>query len=206
MLEVIQGEGGIVSANKEFLEAARALCDEKDMVLIYDEVQTGVGRTGYPMAYMKDQVKPDMCAMAKGLGAGIPVGALVCNERVSHGFMPGDHASTFGGNPMSMAAANVVMDYALSDEMMEHVQEMGAYLRAQLEQLQTEFSVITDLRGRGLMQGICLSYPAAELTKKALEKGLLLVGAGANVVRFVPPFIVEKSHMDQMISILREVL
>lgn len=206
MLEVIQGEGGIVSASKEFLEAARSLCDEKDMVLIYDEVQTGVGRTGYPMAYMKDGVKPDICAMAKGLGAGIPVGAMVCTQRVSVGFMPGDHASTFGGNPMSMAAANVVLDYALSEEMMEHVREMGSYLRTQLEQLKEEFTVITDLRGIGLMQGIALSYPPAQLTKKALEKGLLLVGAGADVVRFVPPFIVEKEQIDQMISILREVL
>lgn len=206
IMEVLQGEGGIVLADVEFLKTARKICDEKDIVLIFDEVQTGIGRLGYPLGYMKFEIKPDIVAMAKGLGAGVPVGAFVTMDKIAKGFVPGDHAATFGGNPLVMAAVNVVMEDMLSEESMAHVQEMGAYLQHQLKELQQEFECILEVKGCGLMQGIALSYPPIELVKKAYEKKLLLVGAGSNVVRFVPPLVIQKVHIDSMIQILKEVL
>lgn len=206
MLEVIQGEGGIVMADKEFLVKVKELCVEKDILLIFDEVQTGIGRTGYPCGFMYYNIKPDIIALAKGLGAGVPVGAMLATGEAAKGFNPGDHASTYGGNPLVMAAVDVVVDEVMSQDMLSHIQEMGLYLKEQLTLLQEEFDCIKELKGTGLIQGIKLSYAPKELTTKAYDKKLLLVGAGADVVRFVPPFTVQKKHIDEMISILKEVL
>ncbi len=206
VVEVLQGEGGIVPAKKEFLEGLRALCDKKDICLIFDEVQTGAGRLGEPCGHMIFGVKPDIMAMAKGLGAGVPVGACLAKEEIAIGFEPGDHASTFGGNPLAMAAVQVVVDEMLNEKMMKHVKEMGQYLKKSLEGLKEEFTCIKEVKGMGLMQGISLDYSPKELTLKALDEGLLLVGAGSDVVRFVPPLVVDKEAIDKMIEILRKVL
>lgn len=206
LLEVIQGEGGIETVNVEYLKKVRELCSEKDIMLIYDEVQTGIGRTGYPCAYMMVGVKPDIMALAKGLGSGIPVGAIVSTAEAAQGFVPGDHASTFGGNPLAMTAVSVVMDEVMNETMLAHVKEMGAYLKEQLQGLMDSFDCIKAIKGTGLIQGIALTFPPRELVVKAFEKGLLLVGAGSDVVRFVPPLVVEKHHIDECIQILKEVL
>ena len=206
MMEVIQGEGGIVQADVEFIKAARKLCDEKGLVLIFDEVQTGIGRTGEICAYMHYNIKPDILALAKGLGGGVAVGAMLATEEVAQGFNPGDHAATFGGNPLAMAAVNVVLKEVSSELFIKHVQEMGEYLSQQLDILKAEFSSIEEIRGMGLMKGIALSIPPSEVVKKAYEKKLLIVGAGSNVVRFVPPLVVQKKHIDTCMTILREVL
>lgn len=206
ILEVIQGEGGIVMADKSFLEQVKQLCLKEDILLIFDEVQTGIGRTGYECGYMLHGVKPDIIALAKGLGAGVPVGAMLATSEAANGFNPGDHASTYGGNPLVMAAVNVVMDEVLSAEMLAHIKEMGDYLNKQLTMLQSSFDCIKEVKGTGLIQGISLTYPPKELTSRAYEKNLLLVGAGSDVVRFVPPFTITKQHIDDMISILKEVL
>lgn len=206
ILEVIQGEGGIVMAEKEFLLQVKQLCVDKDILLIFDEVQTGIARTGFPCGYMLHGVKPDIIALAKGLGAGVPVGAMLATSEAAQGFTPGDHASTFGGNPLVLAAVDVVMDEVLSENMLAHINEMGAYLKEQLLALKEEFECIKEVKGIGLMQGISLTYPPKELTSRAYDKKLLLVGAGTDVVRFVPPFTIEKKHIDDMIAILKEVL
>jgi len=206
LLEVIQGEGGIVMAEKEFLTQVKQLCVDKDIVLIFDEVQTGIGRTGFPCGYMIYDVKPDIIALAKGLGAGVPVGAMLATNEVACGFNPGDHASTYGGNPLVCSAVNVVMDEVLSEDMLAHIKEMGDYLKTQLLELKNSFACIKEVKGIGLIQGISLTYPPKELTARAYEKNLLLVGAGTDVVRFVPPFTIQKKHIDDMIGILKEVL
>lgn len=206
MLEVIQGEGGIKVVQPEFIQGIRKLCDDKGMVMIIDEVQTGIGRTGKVLASMHYGVKPDITALAKGLGSGIAVGAIVCTEEVAKGFQPGDHASTFGGNPLAMTAVTAVLDQVLTSECLEHINEMGDYLRKQLIQLMDQFEVITEVKGIGLMQGIGLSYPPAELVARAYEKGILLVGAGTDTVRFVPPFVVTKKEIDRLIKGLKKIL
>lgn len=206
VVEVLQGEGGIVLADKAFLKGLRKLCDEKDICLIFDEVQTGAGRLGHPAGHMHFEVKPDIMAMAKGLGAGVPIGACLANEKVAAGFQPGDHASTFGGNPLVTAAVNVVIDEMLSEPMMTHVRMMGYYLKEKLTELMKEFDCIKEIKGLGLMQGVALTYPPKDLTAKAFDQGLLLVGAGSDVVRFVPPLVVSKEDIDTMIDILRKVL
>ncbi len=159
LMEVIQGEGGIQMADKDFLNGVRKLCDEKGILLLFDEVQTGIGRTGYPCGYMYYDVKPDIMAMAKGLGAGVPVGAVLSSKEAAKGFVPGDHASTFGGNPLAMTAVDVVMDEVLSEEMLDHVREMGDYLKEKLTELKKGFGCIKELKGIGLIQGISLTYP-----------------------------------------------
>ncbi len=197
VVEVLQGEGGIVPAEKDFLQGLRQLCDEKDICLIFDEVQTGAGRLGEPCGHMVFGVKPDIMAMAKGLGAGVPVGACLANNKVAIGFEPGDHASTFGGNPLAMAAVQVVIRDMLNEQMMNHVKEMGKYLKECLEELKSDFTCIKEVKGLGLMQGISLEYPPKELTLRALDEGLLLVGAGSDVVRFVPPLVVDREAIDR---------
>jgi len=206
LLEVIQGEGGIEMVDVDYLKQVKALSIEKDILLIYDEVQTGIGRTGYPCAYMMVGVKPDIIALAKGLGSGVPVGAIVSTKEAAIGFVPGDHASTFGGNPLAMTAVGVVMDEVINETMLAHVNAMGAYLKQQLLQLKEEFPCIKQVKGTGLIQGIALTYAPKELVAKAYAKGLLLVGAGSDVVRFVPPLVIQKKHIDECIQILREVL
>ena len=207
MLEVIQGEGGIVNIDPDYLISVRALCDEYNLVLIFDEVQTGIGRTGEIFAYQLYNIKPDIVTLAKGLGAGIPIGAMVANEKIATGFEPGDHASTFGGNPLACTAANVVFTELTEGTLLDNVKESGNYLKKKLLALKEQKDCIIDVRGEGLIQGIALEgveIPA--VLGKCMEKGLLLVGAGSNVVRFVPPLIVTEKEIDEAINILDKCL
>lgn len=202
VLEAIQGEGGVNPANKEYLERVRELCDKLDIVMIFDEVQTGIGRTGKLFGYQIHGVKPDVISLAKGLGGGIPIGAMLATDKIASAFEPGNHASTFGGNPIATTAGNTVLDRLLDGGLLENVERQGKYLREKLEGLKEKYSLITDIRGTGLIQGIELSVPGIDLVNKCIEKGLLLVGAGSNVVRFVPPLIIKKEEIDEAINIL----
>lgn len=204
-LEPIQGEGGIHPADKEFLKKVRKLCDEKDIMLIFDEIQCGVGRLGTFYAYQHFGVKPDGLCMAKGIAGGVPMGVLMATDKLAESFKPGDHASTFGGNPFAAACANVVVDELVSG-VLENVKGCGLYLTEKLKGLQKKYSFINDVRGVGLMQGIELDMPVAPIIKETIENGLLLVNAGKNVIRFVPSLIVTKEQIDDAINILDDVL
>lgn len=204
--EVVQGEGGIYPAKKEFLEGLRTLCDEKDILLIFDEVQCGMGRCGSLYAHDLYGVKPDVMALAKALGCGVPVGAFVTAKKASHALVPGDHGTTYGGNPFATAAVNSVYDIFEEENIVEYAKEMGLYLYEKLGELKKDYSQITDHRGIGLMQGLEFDCPVGDIIVKAMEKGLILLSAGANVIRFVPPLIITKEHVDEMCSILGSVL
>ena len=206
LMEVIQGEGGIIPADKEFLKAVRYLCDEKDILLVFDEVQTGVGRTGTFLACQSYDVMPDMVTLAKGLAGGVPIGALLAKEKAARAFEPGDHASTFGGNPLAASAGCVVMDELMKNGLLEQVKIQGEYLRKRLEELKAVCPIISDVRGMGLMQGIELTVPTAPVIGQCMEKGLLLTGAGGNVIRFVPPLVITKEQIDHGLEILGQVL
>lgn len=205
LIEVIQGEGGIVPADIEYLQQVRKICDDKNLVLIIDEVQTGIGRTGKMMAYGHYNIKPDIVTLAKGLGSGIVVGAFAVNDKVAKGFEPGDHASTFGGNPLACTAVNVTLNSLSNDGVLDNVVKQGNYLKEKLESLKSKYDFVVDVRGIGLMQGIEVEVPVSTVVGKCLDKGLLLVGAGANVIRFVPPLIVTSLHIDEAIGILDKV-
>lgn len=205
ILEVIQGEGGIIPASKAFLQEVEALCKVNDALLIVDEVQTGIGRTGTLFAFEQFGIQPDVISMAKGLGGGVPIGAMACTAKADV-FVPGDHASTFGGNPLVTAAAQVVLEELVHNDLLEHVKEVGAYLTSELLKLKDAFACVKDVRGMGLMQGIELTIPALEVEKKCMAEGMLIVGAGENVIRFVPPLIMTKAQVDEGISILKKAL
>lgn len=205
IVEVIQGEGGIVPADFEYIKEIRNICDDKNIVLIIDEVQTGIGRTGKTMAYEHYDIRPDIVTLAKGLGSGIVVGAIVANDKVAKGFEPGDHASTFGGNPIACTAVNVVLNEIKNGDLLRNVKEQGDYLKEKLKRLKSQYSFITDVRGIGLMLGIEVTIPVSTVVSKSLEKGLLLVGASSNVIRFVPPLVVTNENIDEAILILEEV-
>lgn len=204
--EVVQGEGGVYPADKEFLAGLRALCDEKDILLIFDEVQCGMGRCGSLYAHDLYGVKPDVMTLAKALGCGAPVGAFVTAEKASHALVPGDHGTTYGGNPFATAAVSAVYDIFEEEHITDYVKEVGAYLYEKLEELKAEYSQITDHRGLGLMQGLEFSGPVGDIIVRAMDKGLILMSAGANVLRFVPPLVITKEHVDEMCGILRSVL
>ena len=206
LLEPIQGEGGIHPADKAYLEEVRALCDEQDLMLIFDEIQCGVGRTGYFFAYQAYGVEPDGATFAKGLAGGVPIGAFMAKDHLAEAFQPGDHASTFGGNPLATAAGTVVMDQLFHQGVLENVKEQGAYLTKQLQALKEKYSIICDVRGFGLMQGIELTIPAGPVIADSIQRGLLLVGAGTNVIRFVPPLIISKAEIDDAMAILDQAL
>lgn len=207
IVEPIQGEGGINPATVEFLQGLRTLCDQEQIVLIFDEVQSGIGRTGDLFAYQGYGVKPDIVACAKGLGAGVPMGAILAKENIASAFAPGSHASTFGGNALSATAALVVLEELLEKGLMENVQKQGKQLKGILEDLQSSFSCIKAVKGKGLMMGIQLEgvEPSA-VVAKAMEKGLLILGAGSDVVRFVPPLIVGETEMETFAQIMKSVL
>ena len=206
LLEVIQGEGGVHPATVEYLQKARELCDKVGALLVFDEVQTGVGRTGTLFAFQGWGVTPDAATLAKGLAGGVPIGALLATQKAAEAFQPGDHASTFGGNPLATAAGCVVLEELFDGGLLENVQIVGEQLRQGLLALQQEFPVILEVRGKGLMQGIELSIPAAQVVKGAMERGLLLVGAGDKVVRFVPPLVLTAEQADEGLAILRDAL
>ncbi|MDO5147523.1 MAG: aspartate aminotransferase family protein [Eubacteriales bacterium] len=204
--EVVQGEGGIYPADKEFLEGLRTLCDEKDILLIFDEVQCGMGRCGSLYAHDLYGVKPDVMALAKALGCGVPVGAFVTAEKASYALVPGDHGTTYGGNPFATAAVSKVYDIFDKLDLVDHAREVGTYLFEKLEELQTKHDCVIAHRGVALMQGIELNRTVGDVINKAMERGLILISAGSNVIRFVPPLIITKDHVDEMIHILDEVL
>lgn len=206
LMEPVQGEGGIIPAKKEFLEKVRALCDEKDILLMFDEVQCGVGRLGTLFAYQTYGVVPDVMSTAKGIAGGVPCGLMMAKEKVAEAFVPGDHASTFGGNPLATAAGNVVVDELLGG-LLDNVKEQGAYLREKLEEIAAKHKdLIKEVRGIGLMQGIELTEPAGGYIAKAIDMGLLLVGAGKYIIRFVPSLIVSKEDIDKAMEILDKAL
>ncbi|NLP46207.1 MAG: acetylornithine transaminase [Epulopiscium sp.] len=206
LLEPIQGEGGIWPAKKEYLQAVRKLCTENHILLIVDEVQTGIGRTGNLFAYECYDIEPDILATAKGLGGGIPIGAILAKEEVASCFMPGDHASTFGGNPLSCSAAKVVLQKLLEEGLLEEVKKNSKYLQQGLLYLQEKYNFIKEIRGIGLMKGLEFHIPIAEIIKECIDQGLLLVGAGSHVIRFVPPLVISKKEIEEGIQILDQVL
>ncbi|RKM63459.1 aspartate aminotransferase family protein [Butyrivibrio sp. XB500-5] len=203
IMETVQGEGGIFPATEEFLTKVRALCDEKDILLILDEIQCGMGRTGYMFAWQKYGIKPDIMTTAKALGCGVPVGAFLLNKKVGeNSLVAGDHGTTYGGNPFACAAINKVLDLFKEDNIIENVNKVAPYLEKCLDELKDKYDFITDRRGAGFMQGLVLNRPVADVINKALDKGLILINAGAEIIRFVPPLIITKEDVDDMIEIL----
>lgn len=204
LFETVQGEGGIYPAEESFLKQVKALCEEKDILLILDEIQCGMGRTGYMYAWQKYGVKPDIMTTAKALGCGVPVGAFLMTEKVAQqSLTSGDHGTTYGGNPLAAAAINIVLDLFEENHIIDNVRNVGAYLEEQLDKLAADYDVIETRRGIGLMQGLVFKEPVGPIINKALEKGLILINAGTNIIRFVPPLIITKENVDQMIAILR---
>ena len=193
IMETIQGEGGIYPASKEFLEGVRTLCDEKDILLILDEIQCGMGRSGHMFAWQGYGIKPDIMTSAKALGCGVPVGAFLMTEKVAEkSLAPGDHGTTYGGNPFVGAAVTKVLEMMERENITAHVQEVGAYLSEKLEELVAKYDCLTAHRGVGLIQGVVCTKKVGEVSAKALEHGLILITAGSDVLRDVPPRVIEK--------------
>lgn len=206
MLEPIQGEGGVVVPSTAYLQAVRRICDENDLLLIFDEVQTGMGRTGRLFAHEHFGIAPDIMTIAKALAGGAPIGAMLARDEIAGSFGPGTHGSTFGGNPLVTAAALAAVRVILEDGILGRAEEMGEYLLGELTALKREFAFITDVRGIGLMIGMELDIPAGDIVNKGLERGLLLNVAQERVLRFVPPLVVTKAEVDEMICILTGIL
>ena len=202
ILETVQGEGGIYPADPEFLKGVERLCHERDILLILDEIQCGMGRTGSYFAWQQYGVKPDIMTCAKALGCGIPVGAFVLNEKTAAASLePGDHGTTYGGNPLACRAVSTVFDLFEKYGIVEHVQSVAPYLEQRLDELTEKYDFLKERRGMGLMQGIEVSgRPVGEIVSKALENGLVVLSAGNNVIRLVPPLVIEKEHIDEMIE------
>lgn len=204
MMESIQGEGGVNPLNKDFVNEVYNICREKDIVLIFDEVQCGIGRTGKLFGYEYFDVKPDIVTVAKGLGAGLPIGGFLCSEKLSEVFNPGDHGTTFGGNPAVCSGALVVLDTICNENKLNKIKENGEYLMDLLKNIKSP--LIKDVRGKGLMIGVEITESPAEIQKKALEKGLLVLTAGKNVIRLLPPLIISKKEIEKGVKILEETL
>ena len=206
--EVVQGEGGIYPAQKEFLEGLRALCDEKDIILIFDEIQCGMGRTGYYFAWQSYGVQPDVMTCAKALGCGVPVGAFVLGEKAAAAsLVPGDHGTTYGGNPFVCAAVSKVFDIFEQDNILAHVQELTPYLEEKLDALVDKCPIVAARRGKGFMQGLVIEgTTVGSVVTKALANGLLVISAGSDVLRLVPPLVITKEHIDEMIEKLKRAL
>lgn len=207
MFETVQGEGGIYPAEEDFLKKVRALCDEKDILLILDEIQCGMGRTGSMFAWQKYNVRPDIMTVAKALGCGVPIGAFVLTEHVAqNSLVAGDHGTTYGGNPLACAAAVKVLELFEQNNIINNVVEVGNYLFDKLDEIKNSHDDIIAHRGVGLMQGLEFNHPVADIINKALEKGLVLINAGSNIIRFVPPLVITKDDVDKMADILNECL
>lgn len=208
ILETVQGEGGIYPATKEFLSGVKELCEENDILLILDEIQCGMGRTGNMFACQAYGVQPDVMTCAKALGCGVPVGAFVLNEKTANAsLVPGDHGTTYGGNPLACAAVSKVFDLFESEKIVEHVNKVAPYLEKKLDQLVEKYDFITTRRGKGLMQGLVLEgKPVGEVVTKAIENGLLVISAGTNVLRMVPPLVITEADVDEMIEKLEKAL
>ena len=207
IFETVQGEGGIYPATEAFIKGVRALCDEHDILLILDEIQCGMGRTGKMFAWQHYGVKPDIMTSAKALGCGVPVGAFLMTERVAEkSLAPGDHGTTYGGNPFVGAAVDKVLEMMERDHITEHVKKVAPYLEKKLDELVAKYDFLTERRGMGLMQGVVCEKPVGQIAAKALEAGLIVITAGSNVLRFVPPLIIEEKDVDEMISRLESIL
>ena len=207
ILETIQGEGGIYPTTEEFLKGVRALCDEKDILLILDEIQCGMGRSGYMFAWQEYGVKPDIMTVAKAVGCGVPVGAFLMTEKVGQAsLVAGDHGTTYGGNPFATAAICEVLRQFEERKIPKHAKEVGAYLYEKLEEIKDSDERITAHRGKGLIQGLVFKDPVAPYIQHALENGLVLINAGSNIIRFLPPLVIEKEDVDAMIAILKDAL
>ena len=202
ILEAVQGEGGIYPATPEFLEGVRRICDEKDILLILDEVQCGMGRTGSYFAWQQYGVKPDIMACAKALGCGVPVGAFVLNEKTAKSsLVPGDHGTTYGGNPLACAAVSKVFDLFEELDLIGNVNKVTPYFEKKLDELVEKYDFLTERRGKGFMQGIVVTgRPVGEIVKSALDHGLVVLSAGSDVIRFVPPLIITEHDIDEMVE------
>ena len=206
IMETVQGEGGIYPATAEFLNGVKEICEKNDILLILDEIQCGMGRTGEMFAWQNYGVKPDIMTCAKALGCGVPVGAFVMTQKVADASLkPGDHGTTYGGNPFVGAAVSKVFDIFKEKNLTTHVKEVAAYLEEELNKLVEEYDFVTARRGMGLMQGLEVTIPVGEVSAKSLECGLIVITAGSNVLRFVPPLVIEKEHVDEMIEKLKKV-
>ncbi len=207
IMETVQGEGGIYPATQEFLEQVRALCDEKDILLILDEIQCGMGRTGIMFAWQRYGVKPDIMTSAKAIGCGVPVGAFMLTERVAQSSLTsGDHGTTYGGNPLACAGISKTLDLFEELHILDNVNEIGGYLSSKLDEMVEKYDFVKAHRGVGLLHGLECEGAVGDIIKKALDKGLLLINAGANVIRFIPPLVITKENVDEMIAILEDCL
>jgi len=206
MLEPIQGEGGVNIPDTRYLSGVRKICDQNGLLLIVDEVQTGIGRTGKLFGYEHSGIEPDIMTLAKALGNGFPVGAMLARDKIAQAFSPGNHASTFGGNPVVMAAARATVESILQSGILENCQKVGEYFLSQLKKLQQKHKIIKEVRGKGLMLAVALDIEAQDIVNKCMEKGLLINSTGGKTLRFVPPLIISDEDVDQAMKILDEVM
>lgn len=207
IMETVQGEGGIYPATQEFLQQVRTLCDEKDILLILDEIQCGMGRTGTMFAWQRYGVKPDIMTSAKAIGCGVPVGAFMLTEKVAQNSLTsGDHGTTYGGNPLACAGVSKVLDLFEEMNILDNVNEVGGYLSEKLDEIVEKYEFVKAHRGVGMLHGLECNGAVGEVIGKALEKGLLLINAGTNVIRFIPPLIITKENVDEMLVILEDCL
>jgi acetylornithine/succinyldiaminopimelate/putrescine aminotransferase len=206
MLEPIQAEGGVRVPDERYLKGVRKICDERNLLMILDEVQVGMGRTGKLFAYEHEGVSPDIMSLAKALGNGFPVGAMLATDRVASAFAPGNHASTFGGNPLAMAAGKAAFEVLTQEGVIEHGARVGLYLKKRLEELKSRHSCMLEVRGRGLIVGVEMDREVAETVNRCIDAGVLIGSAGTHVLRFLPPLIVEEHHVDRLITTLDKVL
>lgn len=205
LFETVQGEGGIYPATEEFMQKVRALCDERDILMILDEIQCGMGRTGEMFAWQRYGIRPDVMTTAKALGCGVPVGAFLMTEKVgANSLVAGDHGTTYGGNPLACAAVSKVIDLFREQDVLTNVNRVGAYLEKRLDEIAAEFSCVETRRGVGLMQGLVFDRPVGNIITEAMERGLVLINAGTNIIRFVPSLVITEENVDDMIAILRE--
>ncbi|ABO48823.1 acetylornithine aminotransferase apoenzyme [Desulforamulus reducens MI-1] len=206
MLEPVQGEGGVIPAAQAYLEGVKQLCEEKGLLLIFDEVQCGLGRTGKFLGYQHYGVEPDIITLAKALGGGFPIGAMLAKEQVAQAFQPGDHASTFGGNPLAATASLATMETLLQKGVLENAWQMGEYFKAELTKLAAEVPLVKEVRGLGLMIGLELGIEGKDIVAHCLEQGLLINCTNGNVLRFLPPLIITKDEIDQAVQILKRAM
>jgi acetylornithine/N-succinyldiaminopimelate aminotransferase len=206
MLEPIQGEGGIKIPDDQYLNKVRKICDDRGILMILDEVQVGMGRTGALFAYEHHKIKPDIVTLAKAVGNGFPVGVMMTSDRIASAFQPGNHASTFGGNPLAMAASLATMENILHHGILENVIKVGGYFLKRLHELKSRYAAIKDIRGRGLIIGMELTFEGAGIVKECMDKGLLINCTGGNVLRFVPPLVITEKDVDVAVDVLGEVI
>ena len=205
LFETVQGEGGIYPASEDFMKKVRTLCDERDILMILDEIQCGMGRTGEMFAWQRYGIKPDVMTTAKALGCGVPVGAFMMTEKVgTHSLAAGDHGTTYGGNPLACAAICKVVELFEKQKILDNVREMGTYLEECLDETAKKFDCVETRRGVGLLQGLVFDIPVGDIITKAMDKGLVLINAGTNIIRFVPPLIIDRKNVDEMTAILEE--